>query len=91
MRNFLKKRKILIIGIPILAGILAAVLILLSQENESKFKTYDAEGNEIEISEEQHRNRIKKQKSSEVKGKMVHLVPGYDEFMKSYTQEKMIQ
>lgn len=91
MGNFLKKQKILIIGIPILAGILAAVLILLTQEKEVKFRTYDAEGNEIEISEEQHRNRIKKQKSSEVKGKMVHLAPGYEEFMKSYTQEKMIQ
>ena len=85
MRNFVKKHKILISGIPILTGIITAVLILLSHDKEVKFKTYDAEGNEIEITEEQHRNRIKKQKSSEVKGKMVHLAPGYEEFMKSYT------
>lgn len=91
MRNFVKKHKILISGIPILTGIITAVLILLSHDKEVKFRTYDAEGNEIEITEEQHRNRIKKQKSSEVKGKMVHLAPGYEEFMKSYTQEKMIQ
>lgn len=91
MRKLLKKQKILIPGILFLAGILSAVLVLLSQEMEVKFKTYDAKGNEIEITEEQHRKRVKKQKSSEVKGKMVHLAPGYEEFMKSYTHERMIQ
>lgn len=91
MRKLSVKRKAVIFGIPVFAVILIPVFLIFFKGSEAKYKTYDAQGNEIEVSEQEYQNRkIKKNKSGEVKGKMVHLVPGYDEFMKSYTQEKML-
>jgi len=90
MRNLLKKRRVLFISLPLVSVILITLFLLVAKGNDVKYKTYDADGNEIEVTEEQYQNRkIKKHKSGEVKGKMVKLVPGYEEFMKSYTQEKM--
>ena len=90
MRKLLTKRIILIIWIPVLSGIFTSAYFIFFQNKQIKYKTYDVEGNEIEVTKEKYESRVKKKKSTEVKGKMVHLAPGYDEFMKSYTQEKMI-
>jgi hypothetical protein len=84
------KFRLLISGLVIFAALLIGAFYFFYPQDEYKWLTYDENGNEIEISEEEYYNRFLKKQDDKKKNNEIRRKAGFEKKTSSISSEKYI-